>query len=172
MDAIWTILTYPFTLGLLLGLLVAGFLWKSGLAARGHLKREIRRLQEEGRELQGHLNTQLKLNARGTEDIQKELDQIKSQNETLRVNLATLQSKPGRAEQRQHHINEAAIRAMREQAPGFAPAWERALRSAEAEYEDGEKGLKRLVKRVIPAIGTSAAATSVETNHADERDEA
>ena len=164
MDAFWPILTHPFTLGLLLGLLVAGFLWKSGLAARGHLKRDITRLQEEGRELQGHLNTQLKLNARGADELQKELDELRTQNENLRVNIATLQSKPGRAEQRQYQITEAAIRAMREQAPGFAPAWEQALRTAEADYEDAEGGLKRLVKKVIPGIGTSAPAPSADTS--------
>jgi uncharacterized membrane protein YciS (DUF1049 family) len=88
MEALWNLLTTPFCLGLLLGLLIAGFLWKSGLSARGHLKREIRRLQDEGRDLQGHLNTQLKLNARGTDEIQKELDVNRKQNETLRVNIA------------------------------------------------------------------------------------
>ncbi len=177
MDSIWPILTHPFTLGLLLGLLVAGFLWKSGVAARANLKREIRRLQEEGRELQGHLNTQLKLNAKGTDEIQKELDEMKKQNETLRVNIATLQSKPGRAEQRQFHIYEAAIRTMREQAPGFAPAWEQALRTAETEYEDTEGGLKKLVKKVIPSIGTTAPnppaeTTPVQTSPAEEKEDA
>ncbi len=172
MDAIWDLLTYPFTLGLLLGLLVAGFLWKSGMAARGHLKREIKRLQEEGRELQGHLNTQLKLNAKGTEEIQKDLDEARKQNETLRVNIATLQAKPGRAEQRQYQITEAAIRTMREQAPGFAPAWEQALRTAEGAYEEAEGGLKRLVKKVIPGIGTSASSAPIEAAAAEEKDDA
>ena len=161
MDTIWPILTHPFTLGLLLGLLIAGFLWKSGSAARGHLKREIRRLQEEGRELQGHLNTQLKLNARGTDELQKELNEVKKQNETLRVNFATLQAKPGRAEHRQYQITETAIRAMREQAPGFAPAWEQALRTAEGEYEEAEGGLKKLVRKVIPGISTAATHSPV-----------
>ena len=46
---------------------------------------------------------------------------------------------------------------MREQAPGFAPAWEQALRKAEADYEAGEGGLKKLVKKVIPGIGVSSA---------------
>ena len=172
MDTIWPILTHPFVLGLLLGLLIAGFLWKSGAAARGHLKREIRRLQDEGRELQGHLNTQLKLNAKGTEEIQKELDEVKTQNETLRVNLATLQAKPGRAEQRQYQITEAAIRAMREQAPGFAPAWEQAIRTAENEYEAAEGGFKKLVKKVIPAIGTSAPSHAMDATPAEEKKDA
>lgn len=170
MDALWPLLTHPFTLGLLLGLLIAGFLWKSGLTARANLKREIRRLQDEGRELQGHLNTQLKLNARGTDEIQKELNELKAQNETLRVNIATLQAKPGRAEQRQYHITEAAIRAMREQAPGFAPAWEQAVRAAEEDYEQAEGGLKKLVKKVIPAIGTSGSSTPSESPAAEQKE--
>ena len=167
MDAIWPILSHPFTLGLLLGLLVAGFIWKSSVSARSNLRREINRLREEGRELQGHLNTHVKLNARGADEIQKELDQLRIQNENLRINLASVQQKPGRAEQRQLHIMESAVRAMREQAPGFASAWEQALRQAENEYEEASHGLKKLVRRVIPAIGTSAAnpAGSDEKEH-------
>ena len=165
MDTIWPILTHPFTLGLLLGLLVAAFAWRTSFAAKGNLKREINRLREEGRELKGHLSTQVKLNARGTDEIQKDLDQLRVQNENLRINLASLQHKPGRAEQRQLYIMENAVRSMREQAPGFAPAWEQALRQAEADYEDASHGLKKLVRRVIPAIGTSSPSPA--PNHAD-----
>lgn len=169
MEDLWPILTHPFSLGLLLGLLITAFIWKSGLTARGVLKREIKRLEEEGRDLQGHLNTQLKLNAKGADDLQSQIDDLKEQNENLRVNLATLQNKPGRAEQRQFQITEAAIRAMREQAPGFAPAWEQAVRTAEADYEQTEGGFKRLVKRVIPGIGTTASSSANES--ADEKEE-
>ena len=124
--------------------------------------------------MQGHLNTQFKLNAKGTEEIQKDLDEVKAQNENLRVNIATLQSKPGKAELRQAQITEAAIRTMREQAPGFAPAWEQALRQAEDDYQAGESGLKKLVKKVIPAIGTTASSPSSSPVEApvEEREEA
>jgi len=169
MDAIWPLITHPLTLGLLLGLLVAAFVWKSSATAKGHLKREIKRLQEEGRELQGHLNTQLKLNAKGTDEIQKELDNLRVQNENLRINLASLQQKPGRAEQRQLQIMENAVSTMREQAPGFASAWEQALRQAESDYEDGARGLKKLVRRVIPAIGTSSGNASPEPPSPDDK---
>lgn len=162
MDALWQLLNNPFSWGLLLGLLLAAFLWKSGLTARGHLKREVRRLQDEGRELQGHLNTQLKLNARGTEELQKDLAELRVQNENLRINVATLQAKPGRAEQRQFQITEAALRGMREQAPGFAPAWEQALRTAESEHEKAESGFKKLVKKVIPGMAGSSGAPASE----------
>lgn len=148
-------LQHPFTWGLSLGLLVAGFIWKSGFSASRALKREIRRLEAEMRDLQGHLNTQLKINASGNEAMRNELNALKQQNETLRVNNAALQQKPGRAEQRQLQVYDIAIRTMREQAPGFAPAWEKALRQGEAEVDAAESGLKKLVRRVIPGLGNT-----------------
>jgi hypothetical protein len=153
MDLFLNLLKEHFTWGLLLGLLVAGFIWKSGFTAARAAKREIKRLESEMKDLQGHLNTQLKINASGNQSLQDELASLKQQNETLRVNNAALQQKPGRAEQRQLQVYEIAIRSMREQAPGFAAAWEKALRQGEAEVDAAESGLKKLVRRVIPGLG-------------------
>ncbi len=155
METFLEILQHPFAWGLLLGLLIAAFIWKSGFTARRHSIREIKRLENEIRDLQGHLNTQLKINASGNEALQNELAELRQQNETLRVNIAGLQQKPGRAEQRLLQIHEAAVRTMREQAPGFAPAWEKAFRQAEGEVEEAESGLKRLVRRVIPGLANT-----------------
>jgi hypothetical protein len=47
---------------------------------------------------------------------------------------------------------------MREQAPGFAPAWEKALRQGEAEVEAAESGLRKLVRRVLPGLGNVPAS--------------
>ena len=44
---------------------------------------------------------------------------------------------------------------MREQAPGFAPAWEKALRQGESEVESAESGLRKLVRRVLPGLGNA-----------------
>lgn len=155
METFTNTLQNPFVLGLLLGLLITGFIWKSGFTARRTLTRELRRVEEEIKTLQSHLNTQLKINATGNESLQSELDKLRVQNETLRVNNSALQQKPGRAEQRQLHIQEIAIRTMREQAPGFAPAWEKAFRHAESEVDAAESGLAKLVRRVIPGLGNS-----------------
>lgn len=158
MDLLTSALQSPFTWGLLLGLLIAAFTWKAGFTARRHAARELKRVEGEIKDLQGHLNTQLKINASGNETLQNELKTLKLQNETLRVNNAALQQKPGRAEQRQLQVYEIAIRMMREQAPGFAPAWEKALRQGEAEVDAAESGLVKLVRRVIPGLGNSSSA--------------
>lgn len=154
-DFLITSIQHPFTWGLLLGLLIAAFLWKSGYAARRNVSRELKRVETEMKDLQGHLNTQLKINASGNESLQTELESLRKQNETLRLNIASLQQKPGRAEQRALQVQEIAIRTMREQAPGFAPAWENALRHAESEVDSAESGLKKLVRRVIPGLGNT-----------------
>jgi len=155
MEPLQAVLQHPFTWGLLLGLLIAGFLWKSGFSARRNIARELKRVEGELKNLQNHLNTQLKITASGNESLQVELESLRKQNEVLRVNQAALQQKPGRAELRQLQVHEIAIRTMREQAPGFAPAWEKALRQAEQDVDAAESGLAKLVRRVIPGLGTS-----------------
>jgi hypothetical protein len=163
MELLNTALQTPFVWGLLLGLLIAGFIWKSGFSARRNLAREIKRLEGEIKDLQKHLNTQLKINASGNETLQSELDLLRLQNENLRVNNAALSQKPGRAEMRLLQVHEIAIRAMREQAPGFAAAWENALRQGEAELADADGGLKKLMRRVIPGLALPQASSKTET---------
>ncbi len=156
-------LQQPFVWGLLLGLLVAGFIWKSGFSAARTAKRELRRVESEMRDLQSHLNTQLKINATGNATTQQEIEELRRQNENLRVNLASLSQKPGRAELRALHAQEAAIAKLREQAPGFAPAWEKAIREAENDLDAAEGGLRKLVRKVIPAISTTAPQVTMDT---------
>ena len=156
MEILTQILQNHFTWGLLLGLLVAGFIWKSGFTARRNVARELKRVEGELKNLQSHLNTQLKITASGNDALQAELDTLRKQNETLRVNNAALQQKPGRAEQRLLQVHEIAIRRMREQAPGFAPAWEQALRQGEQDVDAADSGLVKLVRRVIPGLGNTS----------------
>jgi hypothetical protein len=148
------ILKNPFTWGLATGLVFAALIWKTGFTARRHANREITRLETEARDLRSHLNTQLSIQSTGQETLKAEVESLRRQAETLRVNLALAQQKPGRTELRQFQINEAALKLMREQAPGFAPAWEKAHRQAESEMESAESGLRKLVRRVLPGIGS------------------
>jgi DNA anti-recombination protein RmuC len=167
MEALNAALQNPFTWGLLLGLLIAAFIWKSGFSARRSVARELKRVEGELKNLQNHLNTQLKINASGNESLQTELETLRKQNETLRVNNAALQQKPGRAEQRLLQVQETAIRIMREQAPGFAPAWEKAVRQGESEVDAAESGLVKLVRRVIPGLGNTSPALTVTEETTD-----
>jgi uncharacterized membrane-anchored protein YhcB (DUF1043 family) len=157
MDWVWPILQSPFTWGFALGLLLVAFVLKGAWTARGNFKREIARLTGELDQLRQHLNTHLKITASGSDRLEKELADLKTQNENLRVNLAAAQQRPGRAEARQLQIYEVAIARVREQAPGFASAWEQALRQANADNEAAESGFSRLVRKIIPGASSSNA---------------
>jgi chromosome segregation ATPase len=152
METLLDVLAHPFTWGLLLGLGLVVFVWRSGAKDKKFLKTELTRVKEENSELQTHLNTQLKINAKGNELLQNQLDELKEQNETLRVNLNAIQQKPGKVELRRLEVMETAISVLREQAPGFAPAWEKALREAEDDYVAAEGGLKKLMRKVVPGF--------------------
>lgn len=149
------IIKSPFVWGLLLGLLIAGFILKNAIGSKMQHKRETKKLEAEMRELQTHLNTQMKITATGSDSLTKEVETLKAHNENLRVNLAALQSKPDRNEQRQFRMQEMAISTMREQAPGFAGAWEKAMRQAEADMESAESGFSKLVRKVVPGLSYS-----------------
>jgi len=158
METVLQILQERFVWGLLLGLLITFFVWRTGFSARQHLRKENKRIENEMSELQGHINTQMKISATGNDALTKELEELKTKNENLRVNISTLQQKPEKAELKHLHVTETAVRMMREQAPGFATAWEKALRSAEEEYSNSENGLTKLVRKVLPNYGSSSSS--------------
>ncbi|MFT5906385.1 MAG: putative nucleic acid-binding Zn-ribbon protein [Cryomorphaceae bacterium] len=168
METFTNIILERFTWGLALGLILLFLSWNSARKDKKHLKTEIKRVTSENSDLQTHLGTQLKINAKGNETLQAQLDEMRLQNETLRVNIQTLQQKPGKVEQRKLEIMETAVSTMREQAPGFAAAWEKSIRSAEDDLQSAESGLKKLIHKIVPGFrATPSIATSREMDDAD-----
>lgn len=159
METLLNVLAEPFSWGLFLGFVLVFFVWRSASKDKKFLRIELARIKEENTELQGHLNTHLKINAKGNDLLQTQLDELKEQNETLRVNLNAIQQKPGKVELRRLEIMETAISVLREQAPGFAPAWEKALREAEDDQVAAEGGLKKLMRKVVPSFRATPSST-------------
>lgn len=125
---------------------------------------EIRTHKKELQEYKDHLHRQMKITGEGNKNLEGELVAIKQENENLRISVQTLGQKPGRAELRLLNIYDAALRKMMLKAPGFSSAWEVALQEAEREYEENEKGLKSIIKKVF---GPSLTQHS-EVQHANE----
>lgn len=160
METFIQIIQERFTWGLILGILLVFMTWKVMRKDIKQLKKENKRLEGANKELNSHLNTQLKINSTGNEQLLNQVDELKEQNENLRMNINTLNQKSGKAEIRQLHIFESAVSTMREQAPGFAPAWEKAIRTAEDEQKQAEGGFSKLIKKVLPS--------AAKKNHAKE----
>lgn len=172
MEVTMNILSQPFTWGLVAGLFLMVVTWRLMRKDITMLRSDNKRLLLENKELQNHLGTQLKINAKGNEQLEKQLDDLKVQNETLRSNLSLANQKPGRAERRQLEVLESAASVMREQAPGFAPAWEKAVRDAEEGQTAAEGGFKKLMRRVLPSRKTQAVISVSEADIEDVPDSA
>jgi hypothetical protein len=155
MEFLKKIISEPWCIGLLIGLIPAAFAWKNGIVLRLQAKKLRQQHEKELSELRQHLHTQLTIHANGQDAMVKEMESLRAQNETLRINLAAAQQKPGRAELRQLQILESALRTMREQAPGFAPIWEKVLRDAEEQAHLQNQGLLSVMRKIIPGIATT-----------------
>jgi len=128
---------------------------------------EVRTYKKELREYKEHLNRQMKITNEGSKGLEKELSQVKKENENLRVSVKTLGQKPGRSELRLLNIYDGALRKMMLKAPGFSSAWEVSLQEAEREYEENEKGFKSIIKKVFrPSI-----AQNSESGHDNQQKE-
>lgn len=143
---------YMLMLGLGLGMGLAGLIFVRSLLAKRELKAEIESLKE-------HLHTQMKINAKGNESLQKELDDAKRQIDNLKSAVAALKTEPSKAEVHALHVFDKAVHIMNEKAPGFAPAWENAMREAEHHVEESETGVRAFIRKVFrPALNPAPAA--------------
>jgi len=160
--------SHPFYLGLVIGLLLVIFTWIKGVLKAMSLRKEIRQLKES-------LYTKMKVETKGQLALDDELGHLKNENENLRVSVKSLQQKPSRAEIRQLHIYDKAIRSLLGKSPGFGPAWEMVLKEAEEDFRQSETGLRAFVRQVFsPQISQQIQAkniTAIETkNSEDEHD--
>ena len=110
---------------------------------------EVRKHKRELKEYKDHLERQMKITGEGSRNLEKELEELKMNNENLRISVQTLGQKPGRAEIRLLNIYDGALRKMMLSAPGFSSAWEVSLQEAEREYEENEKGFKAILNKVF-----------------------
>ncbi|HRQ88395.1 MAG TPA: hypothetical protein PLA50_06340 [Bacteroidia bacterium] len=159
-DTLKTVLTSWFFWGFVLGftfcVLSAIAHWKT----KGELKR-----------LKGHLSDKLEIEAEKLADMKGKLDALKQENENLRMKVNS-----GRAQndsaimERELELYARAEKAMVLNAPGFAPAWEKAKEGALAEIESEESGKslpRRLFKRFFSRGGSSIDAEVVEALPSD-----
>src|SRR5438874_11440543 len=89
----WHVLSHPFTLGLLLGLVFAG------LAAY-----QLMRLKFEMKRYKRHLSDKLEIEGDSAKRIRGEQETLKKENENLRVKIAALNELPDRKVQRELEI--------------------------------------------------------------------
>jgi hypothetical protein len=140
MDLVHQPTFWTFVGGLLLGLIGVAFLALRFFDA----KKEIHRLKR-------HLADKLELEAEGTNRLRQDLQELKQQNEHLRIKVANLNQLPDRRLQRELEIFARAERWMVSSSPGFPAIWEEAKRNAISSLESEEQG-RSLPQRMFNAL--------------------
>jgi hypothetical protein len=135
----------PFIIGLGIGLILCLLVYIREGMKRGPLKKEIKSLKN-------HLHEKMEIDAEATHRKVKEIDQLKQENENLRISIQSLAQKPGRREIINMHIYQKALSIMTESAHGFAPMWQKALSQAEKEVEEFEKGKSSFLKKIVSPL--------------------
>jgi hypothetical protein len=156
--------SHPFYLGLVIGLLLAIFTWVKGILKAMSLRKEIKQLKES-------MYAKMKVETKGQLALGDEIEHLRNENENLRVSVKSLQQKPGRAEIRQFHIYDKAIRSLLGKSPGFGPAWEMVLKEAEEDFRQTDTGLRAFIRKVFsPQISQQFQAkniTAIETKKSE-----
>ena len=151
------IIAHPFVSGLCCGLIVALAAVIEGRLRSHEIHKELELLKK-------HLYTQMEINIKGTGAIKDELEDLRKQNENLRITVSSLKDKPGRSEVRVLHIYDKAVHLMNERAPGFAPAWESCVKEAESEVIKTETGFLPFIKKVFRPSLMQPVATGYLTH--------
>jgi hypothetical protein len=142
-------------IGAVLGLIGIAFAVLRLFDTKGEVKR-----------LKRHLADKLELEAEATNRLRQDLQELKQQNENLRIKVANLNQFPDKRLQRELEIYARAERLMVSSSPGFPAVWEEAKRSAVTGLEQEETG-KSLPKRVFNALLNRPSSKSANSDHAD-----
>ncbi len=151
------LLTHPFSLGLLLGLVFTLL----ALVRLFTTKAELRRFQH-------HLSERVRIEADHVHREKGEGDKMRAELENLRLKIGQLQQTPDRLAERNLEILIRAEKRMTTSAPGFAAAWENAKTESLRELESEEAGRslpRRMFSRLLGKTPSTAALPS-ETGEA------
>jgi len=149
-----------FLVGLAIAFVLAVYVWFKGVISRRELHKELASLKEQ-------LHRQMTILDKGNQKTMDELEELRKQNENLRISVATLKAKPGRAELQTLQVYEQALRLMQKRAPGFAPAWEDALAEAQREAAQADTGLIAMVRKAFsPVLPSSNPRPAIEAGEA------
>ena len=138
----------PFFIALYIGLLFSIVIFIREKAHQRKLKKENVKLKE-------HIQTKLEIEAETNEKVRKDIEELKRQNENLRISLQALDVKPGRSEIKQLHIYQKAVEILTEKAPGFAQSWQSTIKEVQEDMRKIDLGRIPIFRRLLPGRRTS-----------------
>jgi hypothetical protein len=90
------------------------------------------------------------LESEGLSKLKEQNEELKKQNENLRITMNTYSQKPGRKELARLQVYQLAVDRLTINSPGFGAAWQAALKESEDEFQKTYVGVQPFIKRLIP----------------------
>lgn len=112
--------------------------------------KEILQEKKETERLRRMLNDRMDLESDGLARLKDENEELKKQNENLRISINTYSQKPNRKEMARLHVYQLAVDRLTINSPGFGAAWQAALKESEEEFQKTYVGVQPFIKRLIP----------------------
>lgn len=147
--------------GLLGGLAVALIVFMVMIIKVNNLKGEN---AKEAKRLKDMLTDRMELESEGVTRLKKENEELKKQNENLRISLQTYAQKPGRKELQRLTVYQLAADRLTINSPGFGAAWQAALKESEEEFEKTYTGLHPFIRKIIPMKTDATIIKEIEDN--------
>lgn len=128
--------------GLAVAVVLAVALLSKGASAKKQAKAEVEKYKR-------MLQDRMELESDGLTKLKGEVEELKKQNENLRISLNTMSQKPGRKEMQRLDVYQTAAERLSINSPGFAPVWQAALKESEAEFRKTFLGLNPYLRKHI-----------------------
>ena len=135
-----------FFIGLGIGLAVAAV---TALYFSFKLSRLRKEKEQEIAKFKDMLAARMELESEGLKKVKDENDELRKANENLRISLMAMREKPGRKEVQKMQVMQKAVDRLTLNSPGFATAWQVAMRDSEEEFQRMYSGIVPFIKRHI-----------------------
>lgn len=148
-----------FLIGLCIGVALAIVLV---VAQSINAHKKMKALMAEKDKLKQMITDRIDLESEGLAKLKKENEELKKQNENLRVTVSTYSQKPGRKEVARLQVYQLAVDRLTLNSPGFGAAWQAALKESEDEFQKTYIGVQPFIRKLIPIKGSDAEVIDVD----------
>lgn len=120
--------------------------------------------QKENARLRQMLSDRMELESEGVARLKKENEELRKNNENLRISMQTYAQKPGRKELQRLTVYQTAVDRLIINSPGFGAAWQAALKESEDEFEKTYTGVQAFIRKMIPLKTDAQLISEIDDN--------
>ena len=142
----------PFIVGLACGLAVALIAIAVMMFRTSDAKKKAKEEVERYKKL---LADKMEVEAEGIRKLKEENEKLKEANKNLEISLRTLSEKTDKRDLQRLQVMQKAADRLTVEAPGFAQAWQEALRKSEEESERIFSGIAPFFRKISPFKGSA-----------------